>query len=102
MFCQFGILQCLVQLGPEQTEVLIATVKKSLDATERGLLDPVDRQNIQDDFELDDLQIAAAIAWAPREFAHRKIAAADVTSESTIDSVIKLTGEAKSVEDEFK
>ena len=83
----------MVQLGPEKTEVLIATVKKSLEATERGLLDPVDRQKIQDDFELDDLQIAAAIAWAPREFARRKIASADVTSESTSDLAIKPTGE---------
>jgi hypothetical protein len=72
MLCLFETIQCLVQLGPAQTEVLIATVKKFLDASERGMLDPVDRQKIQDDFELDDLQIAAAIAWAPREFARRK------------------------------
>ena len=71
-------MQSLQALESEKFEALIAEVGKALDATgDKRLIEPGVRAKIKASYELDDLQMAVAVQWAPKELIRRRTAPPD-------------------------
>ena len=67
--------QPLVPVAPEKLDEILAALNSALGEVDEevGRLGPEVRKEIQEKFALDDLQMAVAVRWTPREISRRLV-----------------------------
>lgn len=79
-----GINQSLQSLDAEKLEALLSVLCDALPEPQEQFSEPMDRDErarIKAEFELDDLQMAVAVRWAPIERTKRKEASEKAATE---------------------